>query len=85
MVKRCKCRLQFCPDLQFCTASIKTVREAELTAEQHELFLLRASNSITTLVSTEDAFRQRERDCQSIFIFVLQRYQEESKDGGVTL
>lgn len=37
-------------------------------------FLLWSCNSVTTLLSSRDAFRQREKDYQSIFISVLQIY-----------
>lgn len=39
-----------------------------------QLFLLWSCNSVTTLLSSRDAFRQREKDYQSIFISVLQIY-----------
>lgn len=48
--------------------------ERETVQQQQPFFLLRSYNSVTALVSSRDAFRQRERDYRSIFISVLQIY-----------
>lgn len=47
--------------------------QIEMAVDQEQPFLLRSCNSVT-LLSSRDAFRQRKKDYQSIFIPVLQIY-----------